>query len=122
MRRTGRVEEILVAFCGDVERSLKARLHGFTGMIMKGYLPQVWVFETESETVSVLADVQGKVSVHPGDGLQRDVTIRWHHALMCEVLASRSARSVPEGERPVITYHTSKGSAAFGFVKGRLGL
>lgn len=118
----GRVEELLAGFCADAEAELRPKLQGFTGLILGGFLPQVWVFETESESVAVLADTSGKVSIKPGDGLQRDLTIRWRQDLLCGVLATRSKGSVPSGEVPTVIRHTQKGSAAFNYLRGRLGI
>ncbi len=116
------IEDLLRGFCVDAERALKPSLRGFKALVLRPYLPQIWTFETESETVNVLADTDGGVSISHADNLQRDVTIAWEHSLMCEVLSMRSGTSIPEGERPTITYHTAKGRAAFEFLKGRLGL
>jgi hypothetical protein len=118
----GRLEELLSGFCVDAERELKPKVQGFTGLFLRGFLPQVWVFETESELVTVLADANGNVSVRQGDGLRRDLTIRWRQDLLCEVLESKSKRSVPSGEVPTVVRHTDKGGAAFNYLKGRLGL
>jgi len=119
---TGRVEELLSGFCVQAEAELKPKLQGFTGMILGGFLPQVWVFETESESVTVIADANGRVTIRPGDGLQRDLTIRWKEDLLCGVLETRSRRGVPIGEVPTVIRHSQKGGAAFNYLKGRLGL
>lgn len=118
----GRVEELLSGFCVDAEMELKPRLQGLTGLFLKGYLPQVWVFETESENVTVVAEPSGRVTIQGGDGSQRDVTIRWRHDLLCKVLETRTRDGVPAGEGPVLIRHTAKGSVALDYLKGRLGL
>lgn len=118
----GQVENLLSGFCVDAEKELKPRLEGLTGLFLKNFLPQVWVFETESETVTVLADPQGNVSIRQGDGFQRDLTIKWRHDLLCNVLQTRTKDSVPNGEMPTVVCHTNKGGAAFNYLKGRLGL
>lgn len=118
----GQVEELLTGFCVEAEAELKPKLSGFTGLIIRGFLPQVWVFETESESVTVVADSGGRVFIRPGDGLQRDLTIKWKQDLLRDVLETRSRGGVPSGEDPEIIRHTQKGGAAFSFLKGRLGL
>lgn len=118
----GRIEELLTGFCVDAEGELKPKLSGFTGLLLRGFLPQVWVFETESESVTVLADSNGNVSIQHGDGFQRDLTIRWRHDLLCKVLETKSKDCVPSGEIPTVVRHTAKGGAAFNYLKGRLGL
>jgi len=118
----GRVEELLTGFCVDAEGELKPKLSGFTGLLLRGVLPQVWVFETESESVTVLADSNGNVSIQHGDGFQRDLSIRWRHDLLCKVLETKSKDCVPSGEIPTVVRHTAKGGAAFNYLKGRLGL
>ena len=118
----GRVEDLLSGFCVDAEGELKPKLQGFTGLVLRGFLPQVWVFETESELVTVLADANGNVSVRQGDGLQRDLTIKWRHDMLCKVLETKTKDCVPIGEEPTVIRHTNKGGAAFNYLKGRLGL
>jgi len=118
----GRVEDLLSGFCVDAEGELKPKLQGFTGLVLRGFLPQVWVFETESESVTVMADADGHVSIKQADGLQRDLTIRWRHDLLCQVLETKTKDCVPSGETPTIVRHTAKGGAAFNYLKGRIGL
>jgi len=120
--KMGRVEDLLAGFCVDAERELKPKLQGFTGLFLRGFLPQVWVFETESESVTVLADTNGNVSIRQGDGFQRDLTIRWRHDLLCKVLETKTKDCVPSGEKPTVVRHTDKGGAAFNYLRGRLGL
>ncbi len=118
----GQVEDLLQGFCVEAEAELRPRLQGFTGMILGSFLPQVWVFETESECVTVRAAPDGRISIIPADGLQRDLTIKWREDLLCNVLKTRSKTGVPEGEVPEVVRHTQKGSAAFNYLRGRLGI
>jgi hypothetical protein len=120
--KMGRVEDLLSGFCVDAERELKPKLQGLTGLFLRGFLPQAWVFETESESVTVLADANGNVSIWQGNGLQRDLTIKWRHDLLCKVLETKTKDCVPSGERPTVISHTNKGGVAFNYLKGRLGL
>jgi hypothetical protein len=118
----GKVEELLQGFCVEAEAELRPRLQGFTGMILGSFLPQVWVFETESESVTVRASQDGRICIVPADGLQRDLTIKWREDMLCNVLQARSRIGVPEGEVPEVVRHTQKGGAAFNYLRGRLGI
>lgn len=116
------LKELLGQYCGETEKQLKPRLKGIEGPLLKRYLPQTWVFETESETVSFLVDADGNATVHKGDGSDRDVTVKWKHEPLCSVLRARSPSAVEEGNRPTITFHTQKGRAAFNLLRRRLGI
>lgn len=118
----GPVEELLSSYRTDVERQIKSGLKGVLGPFLKGYLPQVWVFETESEVVSFVIDAGGKAIVEGREWRPRDVTIRWKGALLVSVLKSRSRQEVPEGEKPETVCHTPKGCAALNLLKSRLGI
>jgi hypothetical protein len=116
------IQGLLGSLSYEVEGQLKPALRGLTGIIVRGYLPQAWVFETESETVTFSVDAQGGVSTQQGDSLYRDVTIRWTHDLLASVLRTRSRASVPSGACPSVTTHTPKGRTAFNYLRGRFGL
>lgn len=116
------IASLLGYLCPDIERRLKPSLRGITGMIVQTYLPQVWVFETETETATLVVDAHGNAHVEGGASPGRDVTIRWKHDLLSSVLRTRSRVSVPGGVRPTIMFHTPKGRRAFDYLRGRLGL
>ena len=116
------IQGLLASICPEIERQLRPNLRGIKGLLVRGYLPQTWVFETESETVTLLVDSQGAVSTQPSAPLHRDVTIRWKHDFLSSVLRTRSRASVPGGIRPVVMFHTPKGRRAFNFLKKRFGL
>ncbi|MFI5038280.1 MAG: hypothetical protein ACHP93_07355, partial [Solirubrobacterales bacterium] len=111
----------LTAVSGDIELRLKPQLTGLAGMMIKPYLPQSWVFETESETVSLVVDAQGNVSAVRGAASRPDVTIATSHARLEAALRTRDASQVPPGPLTV-TPHTGKGRTAFEFLRPRLGL
>lgn len=106
----------------EIESQLKPALGGLTGVIVRGYLPQIWVFETESEKATLIVDSQGNVSAEPGGSFNRDVTIRWTHDMLAIILRSRNRNAIPYGAYPEVTYHTPKGRAAFNYLRRRVGL
>lgn len=114
--------ELLLPLCSEVERRLKPNLRGVKGIIVRGYLPQVWVFETEIDTASFVVDAGGNAQVESGARPGRDVTIRWQQDLLASVLRTRNRASVPTGIRPIITFHSRKGRTAFNYLRGRFGL
>lgn len=116
------LKRLLAGYCGETEKQLKHRLKGIEGPLLKRYLPQTWVFETESEIVSFVVDEKGNATVHKGEGSNRDVTVKWKHEPLCSVLKARSPKGVQEGDHPTITYHTQKGKAAFNFLRKRIGI
>ncbi len=118
----GPVEEQLSVIRPDVEQEVRKNLKGITGILLGSFLPQVWVFETERETVSVVVFQDGRTVVEGRPWQPRDVTIRWKESFLVAVLKSRSRASVPPGEMPEVEYHTMKGREAVRFLRGRLGL
>jgi len=117
------IESLLNLICSEIEGQLKPALANFfKGMIVRGYLPQNWVFETESESTTLTVDTGGNASVLSGASQFRDVTIRWHHDLLRSVLQTRNRSSIPYGQVPQVICHTQKGQTAFNFLRQRLGL
>ncbi len=115
------IESLLGQVSGEVEAELKPRLRGFQAFLIAGYLPQAWVFVTESDVVSFFVDSQGNASVASGKARTPDVTIETSHALLSTALRTRNPALVPRGPLKV-TPHTTKGRTAFQFLRGRLGL
>jgi hypothetical protein len=105
----------------EVEGELKPNLKGLKGAIVRGYLPQTWVFKTDKETVALRVDREGNVSAKAGGAREPDVVIRIDHKLLTLAIESRER---PEGdiEPPEVEYSTRKGRTAFKFLRGRLGL
>ena len=115
------IASLLGQVSADVEAQLKPRLRGLTGLFVAGYLPQAWVFVTESEIVSLFVDSQGNASVSAGRARSPDVTIETSHALLSAALRTRNPSAVPRGPLRV-TPHTNKGRDAFQYLRGQLGL
>ena len=113
---------LLGSLCPEIESQLKPNLRGIRGMIVQAYLPQVWVFETETETATLVIDVHGNAHAEAGAEPRGNVTIRWKHDFLAAVLRTRSHASAPGGIRPTIMFHTPKGRKAFTFLRRRLGL
>jgi len=117
-----RVHQLLTELCEEIERQVKPNLRGLKGLIVTGYLPQVWVFETEYGASSLFLDTEGNARVFPGAERDRDVTIQWKHDALVSVLESRSRGSVSDGDYPNVFVHTDKGRAAFNYLKKYVGL
>jgi len=110
------IASLLMQVSGEVEAELKPRLRGLGGFLIAGYLPQAWVFATESDVVSFFVDSQGNASVASGRARAPDVTIETSHALLSTVLRTRNPASVPRGPLRV-TPHIPKGRTAFQFLR-----
>jgi hypothetical protein len=100
---------------------VQKRLKGLFGGIIQNYLPQVWVFETDDGTASLLVDKAGAVSVETGAVRHADVTVKIPHDRLVAALTTRNKDSVPPGPLTV-TPHTAKGKAAFDYLRSRIGL
>jgi len=105
----------------DLEPQVRAQLGGFFGGMVRAYLPQTWVFQTEQATAYLTVDRSGSVTVGEGVPPSPDVTIATTHARLVAALETRSREKVPPGSLHV-TAHTSKGRTAFDYLRGRLGL
>jgi hypothetical protein len=115
------LEELLRETAGRVEPEVQRQLHGLFGGIVRSYLPQAWVFETDEGTASFLVDRAGVVSVAAGAAKNADVTVKIPANRLRVALTTRDPAKVPPGPLAV-TPHTPKGKAAFGYLRGRLGL
>jgi len=116
------ISGLLTTICPEIEQYLKPNLRGIQGLVIAGFLPQVWTFESEHETVSLVVGREGNAFVQVGGRADRDVTVRLSHDYLASVLRTRSAASIPAGVRPVVMFHTAKGRSAFNYLRGRLGL
>lgn len=117
-----RVQQLLSGVCEDIEGQVKSRLHGGIAELVRDYLPQVWVFETECGACTLLVDTEGYARVHPGSDRSRDVTIIWRRESLESVLASRSRDKLKAGDYPDVLVNTEKGRAAFNYLKREIGL
>ncbi len=112
---------LLTGIAPELEARLQQQLTGFTGVIVKSYLPQVWVFQTEQDTATLTVAKDGRVTVASGAATHPDVTIATSHDRLSVALRTRDRSQVPPGPLTV-TPHTSKGRTAFDFTRSRLGL
>jgi hypothetical protein len=113
---------IFESICYEVECEVKPKLSGFlTGVILRGNLPQHWVFKTEKETVTFSVDSNGNASVKTGGKSKPDVTINVDHDYLTTALTTRSQPSFSP-KKLKTKFHTTKGERAFTFLRGRFGL
>jgi hypothetical protein len=115
------IASLLAEVAPQLEARLKSQLSGFTGVLVRSYLPQVWVFQTEQETATLTVQKDGRVTAAAGASSQPDVTIATTHDRLSAALRTRDRAQVPPGPLTV-TAHTSKGRTAFDFTRSRLGL
>jgi hypothetical protein len=115
----------LVALLSDaakaVEAQLKPQLSGFFGGVVRSYLPQRWVFETDDGVATLGVESSGAVWAKAGADPTPDVVIRTSHAKLAHALTTRSREGLPPGE-VTVEAKTSKGRTAFDFTRRRLGL
>jgi hypothetical protein len=116
---------LLAKLGSTIETQLKPSLGGISGLIIRSYLPPVWVFATGTENVSLVADSQGNVHVSSGATQPTDVLIAIaHDSLSSAMEAANGLRSrdtvVMSSASP--QFYTTKGQAAFNFLRSRLGL
>jgi hypothetical protein len=112
---------LLESVARDVQPQVQSQLGGFFGGMVRAYLPQTWVFRTEKEVASLTVDKTGAVSVASGALANPDVTIETSQERLVTALKTRSRDKVPPGPLTV-TPHTSKGKAAFDYLRSRIGL
>ncbi len=120
-----RVIELLQQLAPRIEAQLKPNLRGLTGFLVRGYLPQVWLFDTGKEQVSLQVNSSGDVRISTGSVGSVDVLITTSHDVLYSALEAamglRSRESVIAG--PVKPeFRTPKGRTAFNFLRRRLGL
>lgn len=122
---SGHMTELELLFqpiCEEVRKELRKVLSGiFTGQIVKGYLPQDWVFITEQETVTFSVDKKGNAAAKEGASQAPDVSISIDHDYLAAALKERKK---PDFEYKTfeVKFHTGKGETAFGYLRKRLGL
>jgi hypothetical protein len=116
------IESLLSNLRCEIENQIKPALgRPLVGSIVGGYLPQLWVFETECETVGLCVDCYGNASISTANLRNPDVTITTTHAILSTILSTRSRSCVPPGSISAVA-HTQKGRTAFNYLRGRLGL
>jgi hypothetical protein len=105
----------------EVEPEVQKALSGLlTGAIVRNYLPQAWVFETEDETVTFYVDTNGKARTLEGAVEEPDVGIRGSYEDLHIVLTERRLPG-GAGQRILRKHYTGKGKAAWAFLKDRFG-
>jgi hypothetical protein len=115
------LEGALTELARRLEPEVQSRLHGFLGGILRAYLPQTWVFRSGAESASLTVDEAGHASVRPNALPKPDVTVELPRERLKELLVTRTPTPGLASETKVTT-HSSKGQAAFGYLRGRLGL
>jgi len=106
-----------------IQAELQPHLRAFYGGLLRGYLPQIWWFTTESGTATLYVDANGTAQVYEGQSGQPDVRLTWTDQDAYTSLTSQDARSVPAGVRPPqVQVMTRKGKAAYDQLRQRLKL
>jgi hypothetical protein len=103
----------------NVEPEVQKQLGGLFGGIVRAYLPQAWVLETDEGTATLLVDRNGAFSVVEGPAEKPDVTLRAPYGVLAKALKSKSR---PSPGAVTVTPHTAKGQTAFDYLRGRVGL
>ncbi len=105
----------------ETQAEVQKVLKGILGGMIRGYLPQKWIFATSQEVVTFCVDKNGVVTVLEGVVQDPDVMIKISHDYLVQILETRCA---PEGEPDIldISFHTEKGKAAFGYLRKKFGL
>ena len=117
-----RVHHLLAELCEDIEKQIKPALRGAISILISGYLPQNWVFETDRGSCTLFLDTEGNARVFPGPDKNPDVTIKWNCDSLVSVLKTRSRDSISPGNYPDVFIHTEKGRAAFNYLRKEIGL
>ena len=86
--------ELLASIAPDLEQRVRAQLTGFAAMFVRPYLPQRWVFVTETETASLVVDATGGVTAVAG------IAAPGRHAGDRPRTPSDCADHPPKGPRP----------------------
>ncbi len=102
---------------------MKPKIMGLAGLVVRGYLPQVWVFATGIERVSLIVETNGNVRVRSEAVEPADVLVTATHDTISTALEAanglRSKESVIRGPTNA-RFFTAKGEAAFNFLKDKL--
>jgi hypothetical protein len=113
--------ELLQKAGRDVEAQLKPQLGGMFGGMIRAYLPQTWVFQTEEGATSLVVGKDGSASATQGTLPAPDLTVEASHAALASALKTRDRQALPPGAIRA-TPHTEKGRMAFQFFRSRLGV
>ena len=107
--------------CAETQTEVQKTLKGLLGGMIRGYLPQKWIFATSEEVVTFCVDKDGNASILDDVVQDPDVMIKISHDHLVQILETRSA---PDSEPDYlnITFQTDKGRTAFGYLRKRFGL
>jgi len=115
------IEDLLNELCRDVEGELKPAATGIlTGWLVKGYLPQDWIFKTEGESVTFHVTKTGSATVKAGESKTPDVVIEWDHDSLSTVLKTRSSAGILHP--PKVSILTTKGKTGYDQLRKRIGI
>ncbi len=115
------IEGLLQQLTGEVEGQVQQALSGFWGFVVRGYLPQVWTFTTETDSATLIVDSNGRARVSSGTARQPDVTVNASHRLAAAALGGDRRTAGLYGNEAHVTTRTQKGAAAWAFLRQRLG-
>lgn len=115
------LESLLADAAARLQPEIQRRLQGLIGSLMRAYLPQAWEFRTDRGAATLLVDRDGKTSVASGPAQSPDVTVEAPFAQLSAALHP-DGRTTPAREAFRVTPHTSKGRAAFDYLRQRMGL
>ena len=115
------IEGLLSDLCGDVERELKPAVSGLlTGLLVKSYLPQDWIFRTEQESVTFHVAKSGSATSNAGESRNPDVVVEWDHDSLATVLRTRSSEGI--SRPPRVRILTTKGKTGYDQLRKRIGI
>ncbi len=116
----GELVEALRGIAPNLSAEIGHRLQGFTGALIRGYLPQSWTVQSPTDAATLTVDRDGIVTVQDGADLAADVTIRGARAKLIAALTQGRAAGVRDTDFR-IDLRTRKGRTAFEFLRGRFG-
>jgi hypothetical protein len=106
-----------------VQAELQHYLRGMFRGIVRGYLPQTWWFASEDGRATLFVDKEGLTRVTDGESGEPDVAITWTQKAFQVALTTGDRSKLPARTPiPTVEVHTSKGKAAYGQLRKRLGL
>ena len=115
------IEGLLQQVAAQVEGEVQRALSGLGGFLIRDYLPQTWTLKTETESVTLTVDSNGRAQVALGEAQRPDVTIEATHRLANAALSGDRRTAGLYAREASVTTHTPKGQAAWQFLRGRLG-
>lgn len=92
--------------------------------MIRTYLPQTWLFISETGRASLFVDVDGAARVVEGNFGTPDVSITWTDQAFYAALVLRNRSQIPPSSpsEPSVQKLTQKGGAAFDFLRERFNL